>query len=303
MLFIYVDSFLNYLKVEKNASHLTIISYKTDLLQFSEFLADREKLPKEKLSLDSLNHRSVREYLAYIQNNRQSRSTAARKLAALKAYVKYLCRENILAENPIAAVSTPKQEQRLPQFLYNREVELLLQAPDLSTPAGMRDLAILETLYASGIRVSELTGLNLKDLDWDEEYFKVTGKGGKDRLVPMGRKAKAAIQIYLRKSRPTYLKPESKATEALFLNRLGGRLAPRAIRVIINKYADSIALNRRISPHTLRHTFATHLLNSGADLRSVQELLGHVELSTTQIYTHLTKDNIKKIYNNTHPRR
>ncbi len=303
MLFQYINSFLNYLKVEKNASQLTIISYRTDLLQFSEFLADREKLPVEKLTLTSLNHRSVREYLAYIQNNGQSRATAARKLAALKSYVKYLCREDILSENPIAAVSTPKQEQRLPRFLYNQEVELLLQAPDLSTPAGMRDKAILEILYASGIRVSELTGLNLNNLDLDEEYIKVRGKGGKDRLVPMGRKAKAAIMVYLKKGRPTYLKPENKAEEALFLNRFGGRLSARAVRMVVNKYADSIALNQRISPHTLRHTFATHLLNNGADLRSVQELLGHVELSTTQIYTHLTKENIKMIYDNTHPRR
>lgn len=303
MLFQYINSFLNYLKVEKNASQLTIINYRTDLIQFSEFLADREKLPVEKLTRTSLNHRSVREYLAYIQNNGQSRATAARKLAALKSYVKYLCRENILSENPIAAVSTPKQEQRLPRFLYSQEVELLLQAPDLSTPAGMRDKAILEILYASGIRVSELTGLNLNNLDLDEEYIKVTGKGDKDRLVPMGRKARAAIMLYLKKSRPTYLKPENKAVEALFLNRFGGRLSARAVRMIVNKYADSIALNQRISPHTLRHTFATHLLNNGADLRSVQELLGHVELSTTQIYTHLTKENIKMIYDNTHPRR
>jgi len=303
MLFRHIDGFLNYLRVEKNASRLTIISYKTDLVQFFEFLAGKEKQPLEQLAKESLNHKSVREYLAHIQNNGQSKATAARKLASLRSFVKYLCRENILAENPIAAVSTPKQEQRLPKFLYSQEIELLMKAPDLSSPAGIRDKAILETLYASGIRVSELTGLNLRNLDFAEEYIKVTGKGDKDRLVPLGRKAKVALLLYINKSRPTYLKQGKKINEAVFLNRFGERLSARSIRNILNKYVESIALNQRISPHTLRHTFATHLLNNGADLRSVQELLGHVELSTTQIYTHLTRDNIKTIYNNTHPRR
>lgn len=303
MLYPYVDDFLNYLRVEKNASRLTIISYRTDLLQFFEFLTKKANQPVEKLPRESLNHKSVREYLAHIQNNGQSKATAARKLAALRSFVKYLLRENILMENPIAAVSTPKQPQRLPKFLYQQEIESLLKAPDLSTPAGIRDKAILETLYASGIRVSELTGLNLNHLDFGEEYIKVTGKGDKDRLVPLGRKAKAALLLYIRKSRPTYLKEAQNANEAVFLNRFGERLGARSIRIILNKYVESIALNQKISPHTLRHTFATHLLNNGADLRSVQELLGHEELSTTQIYTHLTRDNIKNIYNKTHPRR
>ena len=303
MLFQYIDGFLNYLRVEKNASRLTLRSYKTDLVQFFDFIAGQENIPVEKLPSESLNHKSVREYLACIQNNGQSKATAARKLAAIRSYVKYLCRGNILAENPIAAVSTPKQEQRLPKFLYHQEMEQLLQAPDLSTPAGIRDKAILEILYASGIRVSELTGLDLNSLDFEEEYIKVTGKGEKDRLIPLGRRAKAALQLYIRKSRPTYLKQENRYNQAVFLNRFGDRLSARYIRTILNKYVENIALNQRISPHTLRHTFATHLLNNGADLRSVQELLGHAELSTTQIYTHLTRDNIKTIYNNTHPRR
>lgn len=304
MLFRDIESFLNHMRVEKNASKFTISNYKTDLMQYFQFLAAKENLPFEQMTNDLIDHKSVREYLASIHNKGQSKATAARKLAALRSYVKYLCRHNILSDNPIAAVSTPKQEKKLPKFLYNQEIDLLMKAPDLKKPLGIRDKAILETLYASGIRVSELTGLNLKDLDFSEEYIKVTGKGGKDRLIPLGHQAKAALEFYLRKSRPFLLKQQAEdSNEAVFLNRFGGRLSNRGIRDVLNKYVKEIALNQKISPHTLRHSFATHLLNNGADLRSVQELLGHVRLSTTQIYTHLTRENIKSIYNTTHPRR
>ncbi|NLB53090.1 MAG: tyrosine recombinase XerC [Syntrophomonadaceae bacterium] len=299
-----IESFLNHMRVEKNASKFTISNYKTDLMQYFQFLAAKENLPFEQMTNDLIDHKSVREYLASIQNKGQSKATAARKLAALRSYVKYLCRQNILSDNPIAAVSTPKQEKKLPKFLYNQEIDLLMKAPDLKNPNSIRDKAIMETLYSSGIRVSELTGLNLKDLDFAEEYIKVTGKGGKDRLIPLGHKAKAALELYLRKSRPFLIKQgEDSEEEAVFLNRFGGRLSNRGVRNVLNKYVKEISLNQKISPHTLRHSFATHLLNNGADLRAVQELLGHVKLSTTQIYTHLTRENIKNIYNNTHPRR
>jgi integrase/recombinase XerC len=304
MLFRDIESFLNHMRVEKNASKFTISNYKTDLMQYFQFLAAKENLPFEQMTNDLIDHKSVREYLASIHNKGQSKATAARKLAALRSYVKYLCRQNILSDNPIAAVSTPKQEKKLPKFLYNQEIDLLMKAPDLKNPNSIRDKAIMETLYSSGIRVSELTGLNLKDLDFAEEYIKVTGKGGKDRLIPLGHKAKAALELYLRKSRPFLIKQgEDSEEEAVFLNRFGGRLSNRGVRNVLNKYVKEISLNQKISPHTLRHSFATHLLNNGADLRAVQELLGHVKLSTTQIYTHLTRENIKNIYNNTHPRR
>ena len=304
MLFRDIESFLNHMRVEKNASKFTISNYKTDLMQYFQFLAAKENLPFEQMTNDLIDHKSVREYLASIHNKGQSKATAARKLAALRSYVKYLCRQNILSDNPIAAVSTPKQEKKLPKFLYNQEIDLLMKAPDLKNPNSIRDKAIMETLYSSGIRVSELTGLNLKDLDFAEEYIKVTGKGGKDRLIPLGHKANAALELYLRKSRPFLIKQgEDSEEEAVFLNRFGGRLSNRGVRNVLNKYVKEISLNQKISPHTLRHSFATHLLNNGADLRAVQELLGHVKLSTTQIYTHLTRENIKNIYNNTHPRR
>lgn len=302
MLSQHVDGFLDHLRVEKSASHLTLISYKTDLIQFFNFLAGHCQVKPEEIPLNCLNHRNVREYINLMQNQELSRSTMARKLAALRSYVRYLCRENVLEGNPIANVSTPKQGKRLPRFLYPMEARLLMDAPNISKPSGMRDKAILETLYAAGVRVSELVGINIPDLDMDDKWIKIRGKGGKERLAPLGSQAEEAINNYLQNGRPRLL-GSATDTGALFLNKFGQRLSVRSIRNITNKYVEQIALNQKVSPHTLRHTFATHLLNGGADLRSVQELLGHVKLSTTQIYTHLTKDRIKTIHEETHPRR
>lgn len=303
MLHQHVDGFLDHLRVEKSASQLTLISYKTDLTQFFSFLANHCQVQPDQIPLDCLNHRNVREYISFMQNHDLSRSTMARKLASLRSYVRYMCRENVLAGNPIANVATPKQAKRLPRFLYPMETKLLMDAPDISKPAGMRDKAILETLYAAGVRVSELVGINIADLDMAEKWIKIRGKGGRERLAPLGSQAEQAIQNYIRQGRPRLLAHASAITDALFLNKFGQRLSVRSIRNITNKYVEQIALNQKVSPHTLRHTFATHLLNGGADLRSVQELLGHVKLSTTQIYTHLTKDRIKTIHEETHPRR
>ena len=303
MLFQYIDGFLNHLRVEKSASQMTLVSYRTDLSQFFTFLSNQYDVPREKISQELLNHRSVREYLGYMQDSGLSRSTMARKLAALRSFVRFLCRENILQGNPIAAVATPKQDKRLPHFLYPLEVEMLLEAVDTTSVAGRRDRAILETLYATGLRVSELVGIDLVDLDLILNQVKVRGKGNRERIVPLGSMAHKYLLEYLERGRPSMAAKSKKTVSALFLNRYGDRLSQRSIRNILNKYVDQVALNRRISPHTLRHSFATHLLNNGADLRSVQELLGHVKLSTTQIYTHLTKDSIKNIHDNTHPRR
>ncbi len=302
MLFSHVEGFLNHLRIEKSASPLTIISYRTDLTQFLDFLAECNELTREEIPNQALNHKSVREYLASLQDDGLSRSTMARKLASLRSFVKYLCRENVLAGNPIAAVATPRQEKKLPRFLYPVEVEVLLNAPDISRPVGKRDRAILETLYCSGVRVSELTGMDLADFDPDEDFTRVKGKGNKERLVPIGSRAREALQVYIKLARPCLLK-NRQPNDALFLNQYGSRLSPRSIRNLINKYVEKAALNQKVSPHTLRHSFATHLLNAGADLRSVQELLGHVKLSTTQIYTHLTRDDIQRIFNKSHPRR
>ncbi|WP_276618796.1 tyrosine recombinase XerC [Syntrophomonas wolfei] len=300
--FQYIEAFFNHMRVEKSASNFTLSSYKTDLSQFFVFLSQKKGINPEEVGVELINHNSVRQYLAQMQEKGLSRATMARKLAALRSFIKFLCRENILADNPIAAVSTPKQERKLPRFLYTREIDLLMNAPDLSTAAGKRDRAILETLYASGLRVSELTNLDKLAIDFSENYIKVLGKGGKERMVPLGSRAREALLLYLQQGR-AYLEAEGQASPALFLNKNGQRLSPRSIRNIINKYVETMAINQRVSPHTLRHSFATHLLNNGADLRSVQELLGHVKLSTTQIYTHLSREKIKDIHRQTHPRR
>jgi tyrosine recombinase XerC/tyrosine recombinase XerD len=295
--------FLTHMRVEKSASNLTLISYKTDLAQFFDFLAEHCQVDKEAIPVESLSYTAVREYISRMQKQKLSRSTMARKLAALRSFVKYLCRENILEGNPIANISTPKQEKKLPRFLYPLETSLLMEAPDTGKVAGLRDKAILETLYAAGVRVSELVGINIPDLELGERWIKIRGKGGKERLAPLGEQALRALNIYLQKGRPYLAAASDTATDALFLNKSGSRLSVRSIRNIINKYVDQLAINQKVSPHTLRHSFATHMLNGGADLRSVQELLGHVKLSTTQIYTHLTKDRIKTIHEETHPRR
>ncbi len=302
MLFQHVDKFLNHLRVEKNAAGMTIVSYRTDLIQFFEFLSNRNSLPRELVSRELFNHKSVREYLTYLQNNGLSRSTMARKLATLRSFVRYLCREEVLEGNPIASVATPKQEKRLPRFLYPKEIEVLLDAPDIKRSSGLRDKAIMELLYATGIRVSELVSLDLSNVDMRNGYIKVLGKGGKERIVPMGEKACSAVGKYL-SIREQPIKQDIKFEKAVFLNKFGQRLTARSVRNIIKKYVQQVALNQKVSPHTLRHTFATHLLNGGADLRSVQELLGHVKLSTTQVYTHVTKERIKTVHDKNHPRR
>ncbi len=298
----YLDAFFNHLLIEKSASDLTISGYKNDLHQFFCFAADKYDVDWEDLKNEHVNHKTVRDYLAYLQSHGLSRATMARKLAALRSYVKFLCREGILDSNPIAAVSTPKQDKRLPKFLYPPEIQMLMEAPDIKTTLGSRDRAIMETLYAAGLRVSELVGMDMKDIDFEEELLKVMGKGSKERIVPLGREAKKALLHYMN-YRARLLSRNKKSCEAIFLNRYAERLSARSVRNIINKYMQEAALTQQISPHTMRHTFATHLLNAGADLRSVQELLGHVKLSTTQIYTHLTRENIKEIHKNSLPRR
>ena len=302
MLFKHIDGFLDHMRVEKSASSLTLVSYRSDLSQFFSFMADKYGTPQEEIPGELFNHKSVREYLGFMQQQGLSRATMARKLASLRSFVRYLCRENVLPGNPIAAVATPKQDKKLPRFLYPVEIEMLISAPDMST-AGKRDRAILETLYATGIRVSELVGIDLKDMDLANAIIKVKGKGNKERIVPLGRKARESLIIYINEARSNFAGKAPESSNALFLNKYGKRLSERSIRNIINKYVEEVALNQKVNPHMLRHSFATHLLNNGADLRSVQELLGHVKLSTTQIYTHLTRENIKNIHNETHPRR
>lgn len=293
------DEFLAYLRVGKNASSHTLESYGLDLLQFQRFL-EQERLN----SLLEIDHILIRKYLGALKENRLERATIARKVSCLRSFFKFLCRQGYLGENPILGISTPKLNKRLPKFFYPEEIERLLNAPDKSKPLGIRDIAILEILYSSGIRLQELVGLTMTDLDLSRGYLRVFGKGAKERLAPIGDYAKQALEIYLQEVRPKLLAKSGNSNPVanVFLNYRGTRLSSRSIQRLLSKYLQLMAFNRKVSPHTIRHTFATHLLENGADLRVVQELLGHLDISSTQIYTHITKERIRTVYLKNHPR-
>jgi len=285
----YIIKFLRYLEIERNASTHTLVNYKNDLRVFKDFLGE--------LPIESVDYLTLRKFLAHLKATQYAKTSIARKLACLRSFFKFLCREGHLKANPIKDLSTPKLDKKLPIFLDEDQVTKLLQSPDKDL-AGLRDRAILETLYSTGIRVSELVGLNVSDVDFIGGVTKVKGKGKKVRLSPIGDRALRSIGEYL-KSRKTADKSSSKA---VFLNKNNRRLTDRSIRRIVEKYIHKTSIKNKVSPHTLRHSFATHLLNRGADLRSVQELLGHMNLVTTQIYTHVTTDRLKTVYEKAHPR-
>jgi integrase/recombinase XerC len=323
-----VQEFLNYLKFEKRFSGHTAKCYGADLEQFSQFLLSRSDsgahadehasliahqhstatavATKTNLEVDqlllSVDINSVRAYLAYLNENQYSKSTVARKLATLRSFYKFLVKRNQLSSNPVMAVRTPKQEKRLPRFLEYEEVKRLLETPPLDSWLGARDRAIMETLYSTGIRVSELVALNMDDVDFLGEIVHIRGKGKKERIVPIGTSALQVIQHYMEfRSKRAHSNPNFDS-KVLFVNKHGRRLSTRSVRRKMDKYLKMAGLDIAISPHTLRHSFATHMLNNGADLRSVQELLGHQSLSTTQIYTHLTTRKLKETYEKAHPR-
>jgi tyrosine recombinase XerC len=278
----------------RSASPHTIRNYGVDLREFFTFLNGK--------ALAEVDPLSVRGFLAHLKARGHSKATLARKLAALRSFFKYLARENHLKTNPVLGVSAPKREKKLPQFLDLGEVTNLLEAPSGTSWEAKRDRSILETLYSAGVRVSELVGLNRSEVDLLSGFLRVRGKGKKERIVPIGEKALQAIRDYQEAIPEPFRRKEDGAVAPLFLNRSGTRLTDRSIRRVIVKYAKRIALKSGISPHTLRHTFATHMLDRGADLRSVQELLGHANLSTTQIYTHVTTRRLQEAYNQAHPR-
>jgi integrase/recombinase XerC len=287
-----VKNFLQFLEAEKNASEHTIKNYAIDLREFGESLRGK--------AMQDVTYLDIRSFLAALKEKSYSKSTMARKLACIRSFFKYMLRENALKANPAADIATPKRDKRLPQFLDTEEVTHLLEAPARDTWEGKRDNAILETLYSSGLRVSELVGLNHDDIDFFSALVRVRGKGKKERILPVGPEALKAIREYL-DHRPPRDKDQG-LKKPLYLNRSGGRLTDRSIRRMILKYARRIALKKGVSPHMLRHSFATHMLDRGADLRSVQELLGHENLSTTQIYTHVTTKRLKDAYDAAHPR-
>jgi len=287
----YIDKFVNYLRVEKNAAAHTITNYSTDLRAFAEFLGEKD--------VADVDHLTLRRFLADMRAKNYAKRTIARKLASLRTFFKFLFREGLIKTNPITAVSTPKLDKKLPVFLDVDKVGRLLQSPPDSDAGGLRDRALMETIYSAGIRVSELVGLDLDDIDFISGVIKVFGKGSKERMVPIGEPALRAIRRYLDQRQKSVKVREKRA---VFLNAAGRRLTDRSVRRVIDKYIKVCAVGEKISPHSLRHSFATHLLDRGADLRSVQELLGHMNLSTTQIYTHVTTERLKSVYDKAHPR-
>jgi len=301
----FVHRFVEQLHLERNASEHTLRSYRADLEQFREFLLSQEFLKDGEtgdVAIQRINHLSIRAYLSHLYRSHK-KSSLGRKLAAIRSFCKYLTAEGILSQNPAEIVATPRQEKLLPTVLPVDEVFALLKTPDFTNPWGARDQAILETLYSSGLRVSELVGLSDGDVDFSSGLLKILGKGRKERIVPVGEKAMASLQGYLRK-RNEVLDGKSgrKAKGPLFINQRGGRLTARSVGRILNRHILRCALARKVSPHALRHSFATHLLDAGADLRAIQEMLGHASLSTTQRYTHVSMGKLMEVYDRAHPR-
>ena len=287
-----VEDFLNFLATEKGASEHTTKNYGIDLREFMKFIAEKE--------LKDLTYLDIRSFLAFLKAREYSKSSISRKLACLRSFFKYLVRENILTQNPAAGIATPKKEKRLPSLMNPDEITKLLDAPAKNSWEEKRDKAILEMLYSSGLRVSELAGLNHDDLDFFGGLVRVRGKGKKERIVPVGQTALNSLRAYWDMKAPREIANVIK--KPLFISRIGSRLTDRSIRRMILKYVKRTGLGKEISPHTFRHSFATHMLDRGADLRSVQELLGHANLSTTQIYTHVTTQRLKDAYMAAHPR-
>lgn len=284
--------FLRFLTVEKNASPHTVKNYQVDLREFVESVGGKKA--------EEVTYLDIRSFLAFLKNRNYSKSSISRKLACLRSFFKYLARENRLKTNPAVNISTPKRERRLPKLLDPEEVTHLLEAPSKDTWEEKRDKAILEVLYSSGLRVSELVGLNHDDMDFVSRWIHVRGKGKKERIVPVGEVAVRAIQGYLERKPPK--EGEVTLRRPLYINRSGGRLTDRSVRRILLKYARRVELRKEVSPHMLRHSFATHMLDRGADIRSVQEMLGHENLSTTQIYTQVTTRRLREAYDAAHPR-
>ncbi len=286
-----IAAYLKHLKSERNFSPYTILNYGIDLADLSDFLEDK--------SVVNVKRDDGRKFLYYLEKKNFKKRSLARKISACRSFYNWLVREKVIETNPFAALSTPRLERKLPNFLYTNETQKLFKSLKGDLPFDLRDRALIELLYASGIRVSEAVKLNLSDIDLDANEVRVMGKGSKERITLIGSKAVEALRDYIKKGRPKLLQAD---TRAIFLGRLGTRLTQRSVERLVKKWIKISGIDKKVTPHTLRHSFATHLLDSGADLRSVQELLGHSSLSTTQMYTHITKERMKSVYNASHPR-
>ncbi len=321
-----IQEFLSYLNFEKHFSSHTAKCYGADLEQYASFLTDQSPsghggadanpwdasaaggtatqtqptVAIDKLLMDA-DVNTIRRYMAHLGQQQYSKSTTARKLATLRSFYKFLVKRNYIPGNPVTSIKTPKQDKKLPKFLEYEQVQRLLNTPPVNTWLGARDRAIMEVLYSTGMRVSELVGLNMDDVDFLSEVIHIRGKGKKERICPIGTSALQSIQCYIEFRNRRMANDSAFDSKVLFANKHGKRLSARSVRRKMDKYLIEAGLDPSISPHTLRHSFATHMLNNGADLRSVQELLGHQSLSTTQIYTHVSTHRMQEQYHNAHP--
>lgn len=286
----FIEKFSNYLSIEKNYSEHTLRSYRRDLLELKDFLNDKD--PKD------ITHLDLRRFLAELKRKNSAKRTIIRKISTIRSFFKFLFRDRYVKLNPAQNMFMPKLDRKLPVFLDTKKVVMLVTSPELNDILGLRDRALLEVLYSTGIRVSELVGINIEDMDLVSGTIKVRGKGKKERMTLLGREAEKALANYMKEREKFFANTQG----ALFLNKNRTRLSARSVRRIIDKYVRKCSIEEKISPHSIRHSFATHLLNNGADLRSVQELLGHKNLSTTQIYTHLGLGQIRQMYLKAHPR-
>lgn len=295
-----IDTYLHYLENERNYSAHTLVAYREDLEQFDAFW---KRYGKRTQKYSDVDHIVIRRFLGELLKDGYSKTSVVRKLASLRSFFKFLVRRGLLRHNPARSIATPKVPKTLPVFLEESSVARMLELPDTTTVKGLSEAAILELLYGTGIRVSELVGLNVGDVDWSNGTIKVFGKGAKERIVPFGKGARVALERYMDK-RPECMTSATPARDrhALFFSARGRRIYPGAVYSLVVKYISRVAEVEKKSPHVLRHTFATHLLNRGADLRAVKELLGHENLSTTQIYTHVSMERLKKIYEQAHPK-
>lgn len=290
----YLNAFLNYLNYELNYSPKTIISYEENINYFLSYLTT------QKINYLSLNKEDIRGFLKHLDQENYSNASISQMLSSLRTYYKYLIKENIINNNPFKMIRNPKLAKRLPNFLNNLQIEDLINIYDYSNPTNIRNHLIIELLYSTGIRVSELVNIKIKDINFFDNSIKILGKGNKERIVLFGDYAKDVLKIYLNEARPTFVK--KTATDFLILNCFGTQITTRAIENIIKDCNENLALKNKVTPHTIRHTFATDLLNNGADIKTVQELLGHSSLSTTQVYTHITNERLKSVYLKAHPR-
>ena len=299
----YLQQFLQHLRYERNVSQHTLRNYSSDLEQFREHLFRIDR--RADVSVSDIDHLTIREWMAELHADNRKKTSIARKLASLRTFFQFLVREGVLENNPAKLVATPRVERKLPNHLSMEDAVRFIETPDLNTDLGKRDRAILEFLYATGMRVGELVNLNLKDIDFREKLVRVTGKRKKQRILPFGEPSLQAIMYYLNETRPTFLNncpPAERDEQAVFLNYQGTRITTRSVGRMVDKYIKLCADIHDISPHSLRHSFATHLLDSGADLRDIQELLGHARLSTTQIYTQVSMEKLIEVYDKAHPK-